>query len=187
MLLRRMGAAICFTAALFTAGQAAGIPFVQPTESPRVISIALERGLELERDGNIASAERFLIEAARWDRQYQPAWTLANFYFRQGDTESFWKWAGRAAEMAYDNYRPLLRLACAIEDDPETIVARLGKRPKLVRALLDITIAEGRLDAAQQVGKMLAGFHDPADGPRLEALEERIRKDVRAKRMEAGR
>lgn len=142
---------------------------------PRDTSVTLELGLELERAGDLASAEQTLLEAARWDRQYQPAWTLANFYFRQDNRQAFWHWSSRAVAMAYDDYRPLLRLARAIEDDPTAIVLRLGNRPKLLRTLLDMMIGEHRMDAAQQVARRLADFHDPSDQPRFEALEKRMK------------
>lgn len=193
MLLQYLLAGTCFAAALLAAvpEKLAAIPGAKTPEAwtidslrvahlarPRDTSITLELGLELERAGEFARAEEVFFEAARWDRLYQPAWTLANFYFRSGQTDRFWHWANRAAAMAYDDYRPLLRLACAIENDPDVIVSRLGNRPKLLRALLDIMIGEHRMDAAQHVARKLAEFHDPSDQARFEAL---------AKRMEAAR
>ena len=49
----------------------------------------------------IAGAERWLLDAARVDRQYEPRWTLANFYFRQQKMDDFWKWMRAALEVSY--------------------------------------------------------------------------------------
>jgi len=58
----------------------------------------IQLGLRLEFQGDVAEAERCYLEAARRDRQFLPAWTLANFYARRQNDEQFWLWARRAAE-----------------------------------------------------------------------------------------
>lgn len=138
--------------------------------NPRLSPAWIELGLEAEAAGNLADAETDLLRAARVDHLYLPAWTLANFYFRRGDAASFWPWAGRAAALTFDDYRPLLRLADALETSPPVVAQRLGGGAPLLRAYLDLLIGAGRLDAAQQIGRLLAAYRDPADGARLAAL-----------------
>ena len=57
-------------------------------------------GLAKERAGDFEGAARDLLRAAEVDRQYLPAWTLANFYFRRGDRPAFRNWVRRSAELA---------------------------------------------------------------------------------------
>ena len=98
--------------------------------NPRLASAWIYLGLDAEADGDLAEAEQDLLQAARVDRQYLPAWTLANFYFRRGDTVNFWPWAARAASLTFDDYRPLLRLADALETSPrESSRAWPAERP----------------------------------------------------------
>jgi hypothetical protein len=56
----------------------------------------IDSGLEHERQGDFAAAERDLLEAARVDRLFQPRWTLAGFYFRRSDINNFWHWTREA-------------------------------------------------------------------------------------------
>ena len=114
------------------------------------------------------------------DRQYLPAWTLANFYFRRQTSgqlrDQFWIWARRAAALTYDDFRPLLALAHAVEPDPRAALANLKGGDLLLRADLDYLAEQGRFDDAQQVARLL--LERPAapgvsDAPRLLELAER--------------
>jgi len=143
--------------------------------NPRLASAWIQLGLDAEADGNLPEAETDLLSAASVDHLYIPAWTLSNFYFRRGDASKFWPWAIRAADLTYDDYRPLLRLADALERSPQQVATRLGGGAPLLRAYMDILINEHRLDAAREVGDLLAARHDPADRDRLAALAERLK------------
>jgi hypothetical protein len=108
-----------------------------------------------ERTGDFSSAEQTLLQAARYDRQYLPAWTLANFYFRRDQADSFWHWARRAAQLSGDNPRPLLRLASLEERDPAVVLDRLQGGDNAAYYYLDMLIAAGRLDAANALVPVL--------------------------------
>src|SRR5579864_525924 len=82
-------------------------------------------GLRLELKGSIEEAEHCYLEAARWDRQFLPAWTLANFYARRQDAVQFWPWARHAAEMSYEDIRPLLRLAFSLTSIPNVVLEEM--------------------------------------------------------------
>lgn len=116
-------------------------------------------GLAAERSRDFSGAAQDLEEAARVDRQYLPAWTLANFYFRRGNRTSFWKWARRAAALAYDDPKPLLTLAdrVGLSDrlPPMRVIAQLGDSGKLERAYLDLLIDEDRFDDAQAIARTI--------------------------------
>lgn len=132
----------------------------------------MERGLA-EEQSDPAQAERDLLEAARLDHQYLPAWTLTNFYFRRGSSE-FWPWARKAARLSYDGFRPLLELANAGEPDPLAVIERLGGAEKLTLDELDVLISEGRLDAAQTVARSWLDPGLPDHAKRLADLSRRI-------------
>jgi tetratricopeptide (TPR) repeat protein len=147
--------------------------------NPRLSPAWIYLGLDAETHGNLAEAEADLLRAARVDRQYLPAWTLANFYFRRGDRANFWPWAQRAAALTSDDYRPLLRLADALETSPQGVATRLVGDPPLaplLRAYLDLLIGAGRFDSAQEVARLLAAWHDPSDRARLADFADRQRR-----------
>jgi tetratricopeptide (TPR) repeat protein len=143
--------------------------------NPRLSSAWIHLGLDAEADGNLQDAETELLRAARVDHLYLPAWTLANFYFRRSDAPKFWLWAKQAAKLTYDDYRPLLRLADALDTSPSRVATRLGDGEPLLRAYLDLLINAHRLDAAREVAGLLAARHDPADRDRLAAFAERLK------------
>jgi hypothetical protein len=53
-------------------------------------------GLDHERRGDFSAAQSDLLRAATVDAEFQPRWTLANFYFRRNDNLQFWFWARKA-------------------------------------------------------------------------------------------
>jgi hypothetical protein len=137
--------------------------------SPRNTDATIEYALQRERAGD-PGAEAILQVAARFDRRYLPAWTLANYYFRSGEAQRFWLWARRAAALNPHDFRPLLRLASYWAPQPTVLLEHLGRRPALLLAYLDQLIAEGRLDDAAVVAEVLRQQGDPAVQPQLEAF-----------------
>jgi hypothetical protein len=114
-----------------------------------------------------------LLQAAYLDHQLLPAWTLANFYFRQNRQEDFWNWGARAAALTYDDYRPLLQLADRLEPDADVLLRQLEAPPGLTRAYLDFLIGQQRLEAAQQAARFLLRSNDPSDRKRILSLADR--------------
>ena len=138
--------------------------------NPRLSLAWIQLGLEAEWNGNLAEAELDLLQAARVDRLYLPAWTLVNFYFRRNDAEKFWPWAEQAARLTSDDYRPLLRLADALDTSPRSVATRLGGSASLLRAYLDLLINAHQFDSARDIARLLSGYQDPADQTRLAAV-----------------
>ncbi|HYL72956.1 MAG TPA: hypothetical protein VEU96_02070 [Bryobacteraceae bacterium] len=119
-------------------------------------------GLRLELQGNTEEAERCYLRAAQWDRQFLPAWTLANFYARRQDAARFWPWARHAALMSYEDIRPLLRIAFTLTSDPNVVLEKMiVSRPKVEREFLYYVMAE-RLDCPAIADRILgrAGEED---------------------------
>jgi hypothetical protein len=143
-----------------------------PQISPRSSAPFIDRGLTSERAGDFAAAERSLLEAARLDRQYLPAWTLANFYFRQHAPEQFWTWAHRAAALVYDDPSPLLQLGDVL--DPGHALDHLADSPKLERAYLDLLIRDDRLVDAMVVARKMLLSRDRDNASRLRAFTTRL-------------
>ena len=100
------------------------------------IALAQER----EFSGDAADAERLLVEAARLDRQFAPAWALANFYLRHNSVDLFWNWARRAAAMSFGDRRALFDLCFLVSDNPATVFDLIGN-PQLEKTLLRYLVA----------------------------------------------
>jgi tetratricopeptide (TPR) repeat protein len=142
--------------------------------NPRASAAWIELGLLAERSGDAAEAERDFNQSAQVDRQYQPAWTLANYFFRHGDADQFWPAAARAAALAYDDPRPLLDLCDRVEPDPARAVTRLGRSPRLERSYLDLLISKNRLEAAAEFARSIPSHRSRQDDAHLTDLTERL-------------
>ncbi len=142
--------------------------------TPDASAPRIRLGLEAEARGDAAGAERWLLEAARVDHQYEPRWTLANFYFRERKTDEFWKWIRAALEVSYGNRDAAFELCWRTVPDAAVIVARgIPDRHAVVAALLDYLSRTGRGDGAA-VAIRLSQWHDAGDLPGLEAEMDRL-------------
>ena len=121
--------------------------------NPRESGAWIALGLEAEQAGDLKEAERCLLEAEKVDRQYLPAWTSANFFFRQANDAQFWRAAARAAAMSYDDPAPLIDLADHREPRAVAALERLGDTPGLERGYLHFLIGEHRWQEAQAVAR----------------------------------
>ncbi len=139
---------------------------------PRASGAWIALGMLQETENDAGTAERSLLRAARVDRQFLPAWTLCNFYFRRGNREKFWLWAPRAASLTYDDFRPLLGLCEQFEADPVRLLEHFGDAPRIREPFLDFLIGERRLDAALQVARGM--MWERANDPRLIDLADRL-------------
>lgn len=134
----------------------------------------IDLALRYETDGDLSQAERCLLRASEVDRTYLPAWSLANFYFRQGDTQRFWPWARTAAGMLYGDPAPLFRLAGAVAED-ENLIERLNLRnPDLRAAYLSYVLAKDRTGLIRPVTQRLLMDGRQEDVPLLLAACDRL-------------
>ena len=124
-------------------------------------------GLVTERDGDMEQAADSFLEAEKVDRQYLPAWTSANFFFRRGNDLQFWRAAKRAAAMAYDDPAPLIELADHREPNAIAALDRLGGGARLTRGYLRFLIGQSRWREAEEVAARLSlldtSVNDPID------------------------
>jgi hypothetical protein len=120
-------------------------------------------GLSAEASGQAAEAERYLLEASRRNRGFEPRWVLANFYFRRHDAEPFWYWARQAAALSYNDPEPLIRLCWKMNPDASEILRRLSPCPcGVTRSLLNYLTARGDAAEAEPVTARLMTCREPA-------------------------
>ncbi len=136
-------------------------------------------GLAAEVAGDSARAEMWLLDAARVDHQFEPRWTLANFYFRAGKKTEFWTWMRAALAVSYGDRTPAYDLCWRVSSDGAEILRRaIPDRREVVGSylvyLLQKKPADSRLPpglAAPQniveVARRLAGYRDVSDLPLL--------------------
>lgn len=116
----------------------------------------IELGLDAEADQDFDTAERYLLEAARVDKQFTPCWTLANFYFRRNDEDNFLRWAKEAAAISYGNLTLLFRLMWRISEDPATILEQaIPDRPRVLVQYLNFLLGSKRFGAAGDVAQQI--------------------------------
>jgi hypothetical protein len=130
--------------------------------SPLSSAPRIRLGLAAETRGDFPAAERWLLEAARVDHQFEPRWTLANFYFRQGRAVEFWKWMRAALEVSYGDRAPAFDLCWRISQNPKEIFERaIPDQSDVLGAYLAYLLGQ-HPNAAGPVAVRLAAMRDPA-------------------------
>jgi tetratricopeptide (TPR) repeat protein len=127
--------------------------------NPRDSAAWMALGLAAERDGDMEQAADCFLAAEKVDRQYLPAWTSANFFFRRANDLQFWRAATRAAAMSYDDPAPLIELADHREPNAIAALERLGDSAHLERGYLRFLIGQSRWQEGEQVAARLS-LHD---------------------------
>jgi hypothetical protein len=135
--------------------------------NPNDATAWMRRGLQSEMSCDLAGAERDLLRAATVSAQYEPRWTLANFYFRHRQPDAFWKWTRLALRRSYADRRPLFDLCWRVTDDPDTVTRALPPEPAAWRDYLDYLVAGKRLEAALPVALHIVDTAGPNDLPLL--------------------
>jgi hypothetical protein len=116
----------------------------------------IQLGLLYESGNDLPQAEESLLQAARVDATFLPSWSLANFYFRHEQTDHFWNWAQKAAQMAPDDATPLFRLAWYASPSATEIENRLEmKRPAVEAQLVNFLLTQGDPLAISQAASHL--------------------------------
>jgi tetratricopeptide (TPR) repeat protein len=162
--------------------------------SPLSSSPRIRLGLLAEIRGDFESAEKWLLDAARVDRQFEARWTLANFYFRRASAAAsgneisspfwdqsagrFWNVMREALAVSYGDRRPAFdlcwRMADASSMDQTTILDRaIPERREVLAAYLQYTL-DSHPDAAGPIALKLARFGDPSDRLPLLAACDRL-------------
>jgi tetratricopeptide (TPR) repeat protein len=124
-------------------------------------------GSRAEASGDFPRAEQCYRKAAASNRQFQPAWMLANYFFRRDNRPEFATWAGRALRMSYGDPRPVFELCRRVDGSPDLVLDAAAARPDLLRLYLAYLTSEGNLDAAGKTARRLAPQAGPDDLPNL--------------------
>ncbi len=141
----------------------------------------LDRGLEAERRGDLAGAERDLLEAANLDHQYIPRWTLAGFSFRHNRREDFWKWTRAALDVGTRDLGALFDLCWYSTTDAGEIWTRaIPDRKEIWNEYLAYLIAANRWDAGAGVALRLVERATSTDIPVLTAFTDQCPTPVAA-------
>jgi tetratricopeptide (TPR) repeat protein len=125
-------------------------------------------GLGAEARGDFSGAEKWLLDAARVDRQFEPRWTLANFYFRRERPGEFWKWMRAALEVSYGDRRLAFDLCWRMSQNAEEVLAQAIPDRHEVLASYLYYVMDQRREAAGAVALRLVQLHDRSDFPQLE-------------------
>ena len=142
--------------------------------NPRDSSAWIALGLAAEQAGDVNRASECLLRAERVDRQYLPAWTAANFFYRHANDGEFWRAAVQAAAMSYDDPAPLIDLVDHQEARAVSALERLGDTPRLERGYLRFLIDQSRWEEAREVAAKLERRRDPQDGELLASFADRL-------------
>ena len=126
-------------------------------------------GLAAETRSDFKKAEEWLLDAARVDRQFEPRWTLANFYFRRERWDEFWKWMRSALEMSYGDRRLAFDLCWRVTGDADEVLTQAIPDQHDVLATYVYYVMEHHRDAAGPVALKLAALGNSADVPLLES------------------
>lgn len=119
--------------------------------NPHDSSVLIRLGLRAEAEGRCGQAERRLREAAAVDRLLLPRATLANYYFRRGEWDSFWLWIGRALAMSYGDAAPLFRLCVSAPGGAARARKVIPQNGGLEEQYLDFLVTQGQLEDAGPV------------------------------------
>jgi tetratricopeptide (TPR) repeat protein len=127
--------------------------------NPRDAAGRIELGLAAEMGGDLPRAEKQLLEAAKVAKTYEPRWTLANFYFRRGDADNFFRWVRSATEIAYQDQGALFALCWRMTEDPGVVLEKaIPERGDVLPQYLSYLLRRERLDAAGPVAERVAAL-----------------------------
>jgi tetratricopeptide (TPR) repeat protein len=136
--------------------------------NPLDSSALMTLGLRAELNGNTPRAERALAQAVEVDHTFKPLWTLANFYFRAGNTDKFWPLIERCLSMIERRERdvpsfdpaPIFDLAWNESADGKKIRKLIPTREATIVPYLAYLYNSRRTDAALEVWPEAARLAD---------------------------
>jgi tetratricopeptide (TPR) repeat protein len=137
--------------------------------SPLSSEPRIRLGLAAETRGDFGNAETWLLDAASVDRQFEPRWALANFYFRRERWDEFWKWMRAALEMSYGDRRLAFDLCWRVTQDSDEVLRRAIPQEHDVLAAYLSYVMEQHREAVGPVALKLAAQGKAADVPLLES------------------
>ncbi len=128
-------------------------------------TVLMTLGLRAEFRRDLVVAEAYYTRAADVDRQFKPAWTLANFYARSHQPEKVWPMLRRCLQLdplGFDP-APVFDLAWEYSNDRDKILDLMPRRrPRLIE-YLSYLIRTERVDAATEVWPLALAVANPVE------------------------
>ena len=128
----------------------------------------IQLGLAAEARGDFLEAEKWLLDAARVDRQFEARWTLANFYFRRERRSEFWKWMRAALEVSYGDRTLAFDLCWRMTQNADEVLTQAIPERREVLAPYLYYVMDRRHAAVSAAALKLAQLHDESDVAELE-------------------
>jgi len=128
----------------------------------------LQLGLRAEWNGDFALAEGSLLRAAGLSRLYQPKYSLAQYYFRRGNADLFFRWTRAAFETASGDVTPLLDLCWRLRPDGQWLAREaLSLRPEIAQQHLLFLVRHQQTGVTGPLARHLAETARSEDLPVL--------------------
>jgi tetratricopeptide (TPR) repeat protein len=117
------------------------------TQNPRDPSWWIMQSVRQEEDGDVAAAEKSLRQANLVSRYYTPRWSLAAFYYRQGNKAEFITWAKSALSAGNGQSESLFQMAQRLNLPSSQILDDvLPDVPDRVDSYLHLLLQQGKVD-----------------------------------------
>ncbi|HYL35411.1 MAG TPA: hypothetical protein VEV17_05825 [Bryobacteraceae bacterium] len=123
-----------------------------------------------EMEGRSGEAEKELLRAFEVDRQFEPRWALANFYFRTGNSQAALAWARKTLDFGAGNLTSVFQLCWTVSGNAGEILDKaVPHRAEVLAQYLQFLDGTGRVDEAGDVAKLLLPLASPGEVPMLAA------------------
>jgi hypothetical protein len=156
------------------------LALINPLDSDNWIRL----GMQAEIGGLSGEAERELLRAFHVDRQFEPRWALANFYFRQRQPRRSLEWARKTLEFGGGDLTAVFRLCWTVSGDASEIRDEaIPNRADVLAQYLAFLDGSGRVDEAGDVARVLVPRAEADQAPMLVA---HCTKSLEAGKVEAA-
>lgn len=137
---------------------------VNPLDSEHWMHLAARSELE----GRGGDAEREFLRAFHVDRQFEPRWALANFYYRSGNSRASLHWARSALEFGAGDLTSVFQLCWTVNGNAREILDKaIPLRPEVLAQYLQFLDDSGRSDDAPDVAQVLLPLASSEQVPAL--------------------
>jgi tetratricopeptide (TPR) repeat protein len=125
---------------------------INPLDSDNWIHLAARA----EMEGRVGESEQDLLRAFEVDRQFEPRWALANFYFRQGNPQRSLDWARKTLEFGGGDLTSVFQLCWTVSGNGGEILDKaIPHRAEVLGLYLLFLDGSGRVDEARDVASVL--------------------------------
>jgi hypothetical protein len=127
----------------------------------------IQLGLAAEMEQHdIASAERYYLQAWRVNHMFLPRWTLTNFYFRQNKPAEFFHWAQATLLITPYPADPVFAQMWRMNQDPSEVAGHIPNRPGILLQYASFLANAHRYATVPPIVRRLVtapGSQNPAD------------------------